>query len=50
MLKDLNPLQRIMAIAAGLMLLLPSTATDIVGLALFGVTAAWQLMSKKVKI
>ena len=50
MLKDLNPLQRIMAIAAGLMLLLPSTATDIVGLALFGVTAAWQLMAKRVKI
>ncbi len=50
MLKDLNPLQRIMAIAAGLMLLLPSTATDIVGLALFGVTAAWQLMAKRVKL
>ena len=50
MLSHLNPLQRILAIAAGLMLLLPTTVTDIVGIALFAVTAAWQIMAKKMRI
>ncbi len=43
----MNPVQRLMAILAGLMLLFPSTSTDIAGVALFAVVVAWQFMGKK---
>ncbi len=45
----MNPVQRLLAILAGLMLLFPSTSTDIAGVALFAAVVAWQFMGTKMK-
>ena len=47
MLKKLNPLQRIMTAAGGLLLIDPNTLTDIVGIALVAGVVIWQVFEQK---
>ena len=47
MLKKLNPLQRIMTAAGGLLLIDPNTLTDIVGIALVAGVVVWQVFERK---
>lgn len=47
MFVNLNIIQRLMVIIGGLGMLIPGTVTDIAGIALVGICAAWQLASKK---
>ncbi|MDO4960910.1 MAG: TRAP transporter permease [Eubacteriales bacterium] len=47
LLDDLNPLQRIMALLGGLTLLIPGTATDLIGIALVAALVVWQTAAKK---
>ncbi|MDO5139997.1 MAG: TRAP transporter permease [Eubacteriales bacterium] len=47
LLTGMNPLQRLAAVAAGLMLMLPSGPTDIAGVALFVLVFVWQTAQKK---
>ena len=47
MLKKLNPLQRIMTAAGGLLLIDPNTLTDVVGIALVAGVVIWQVFERK---
>lgn len=47
MLKKLNPLQRIMTAAGGLLLIDPNTLTDIIGIALVAGVVIWQVLEQK---
>ena len=47
LLKPMNPLQRILSAAGGLLLIVPGIVTDVMGLALVGAVAAMQIMEKK---
>ena len=47
LLKPMNPLQRILSAAGGLLLIVPGGVTDAIGLALVGTVAAMQIMEKK---
>ena len=47
MLTPLNPLFRIIAVCAGLMLIYPGTLTDIIGTAVTAVIFALQIMSRR---
>lgn len=47
MLKKLNPLQRIMTAAGGLLLIDPNTLTDVVGIALVAGVVIWQVFEQK---
>ena len=43
----MNPIQRIVAAAGGLCMIVPGLATDVVGIALCAVVAFWQYSQKK---
>ncbi len=43
----MNPVQRILSAAAGLLLIDPNTVTDIIGIALIALVIAWQIIQKK---
>ena len=43
----MNPIQRIICAAGGLLLIDPNTITDIIGIALIAVVLAWQFLQKK---
>ena len=47
MLTNMNPVQRIISGAAGILLIDPNGVTDIVGIALIAAVIAWQLLQKK---
>ncbi len=47
LLTHMNPVQRILAAAGGLLLIDPNPVTDIVGVVLLAVMFAWQLLQKK---
>lgn len=47
MLTELNILQRLIMIAGGLMLINPSTITDIAGIAVFALMIVWQMAASK---
>ena len=47
MFANMNPIQRILAVVGGLCMLIPGTMTDIIGIALVGVSVAWQMAGKK---
>ena len=47
LLKPMNPLQRLLSAAGGLLLIVPGIVTDVMGLALVGAVAAMQIMEKK---
>lgn len=47
MLTELNILQRLIMIAGGLLLINPSTMTDIVGIVVFVLMIAWQMAARK---
>ena len=47
MLTDLNILQRLIMIAGGLLLINPSTVTDIAGVAVFALMIVWQIAASK---
>ncbi|MBR1409092.1 MAG: TRAP transporter permease [Clostridia bacterium] len=40
--RDMNPLQRVITLAGGLMLIIPGITTDLCGIALVGIVFAWQ--------
>jgi len=44
---DMNVLVRIMSVVGGVLLIMPSTVTDLVGLALVIISILWQLIGKK---
>ena len=46
-LEHMNPLQRIIAAAGGLCMIVPGLATDLIGVALCAVVVFWQLSSRK---
>ena len=43
----MNPVQRVMAAAGGLLLIDPRVLTDIIGIALVAVVIGWQVFTKK---
>ncbi len=43
----MNPIQRILSIVGGLCLIVPGITTDIAGVALVGLSIAWQIFSRK---
>ncbi len=43
----MNPIQRIISAAAGLLLIDPNTVTDIIGIALIALVIVWQIFQKK---
>jgi len=43
----MNPVQRILSAAAGLLLIDPNTVTDIIGIALIALVIVWQIFQKK---
>ena len=47
LLKSMNPFERIVIAAGGLMMMVPGTVTDFVGVALFAVVVIFQLIGKK---
>ncbi len=47
MLRKLNPLQRILSAAGGLLLIDPNTITDVVGIALVAGVVVWQILEGK---
>lgn len=47
MLKRINPIQRIMSAAGGLLLIDPNTLTDIIGIALIAAVVVWQIFEDK---
>ena len=47
MITDMNPLQRIISICGGLMLMYPGTPSDIAGVVLVAIVFIWQKMSEK---
>lgn len=47
MFRHLNWFQRIVLLAAGLMLISPTTITDVIGLTIAGVMIAWQLIANR---
>ena len=49
MLRKLNPLQRILSAAGGLLLIDPNTITDIVGIALVAGVVVWQIFEGKTR-
>ena len=48
-LTDMNPIERIMSAAAGLLLIDPNLITDIVGIALISAVVVWQVIKKRQK-
>lgn len=47
LLKSMNPFERIVIAAGGLMMMVPGTVTDFIGVALFAVVVIFQLIGKK---
>lgn len=47
LLKSMNPFERIVIAAGGLMMMVPGTVTDFVGVALFAVVVIFQLIGRK---
>ncbi|MCI8455273.1 MAG: TRAP transporter permease [Lachnospiraceae bacterium] len=47
MFVNMNPIQRLLSVAGGLCMLIPGTVTDIIGIVLVGISAAWQISGKK---
>ncbi len=47
MFANMNPVQRLLSVVGGLCLIIPGTVTDIVGIALVGLSAVWQITAKK---
>lgn len=47
MIKRINPLQRILSAAGGLLLIDPNTLTDVIGIALIAVVVIWQVLENK---
>jgi len=43
----MNPLVRILFAAGGLLMLDPSTTTDLIGIVVFAAALAWQIISSK---
>ena len=47
LLRPMNPLVRILFAAGGLLMLDPSTVTDLAGIVVFAVALTWQILSAK---
>ena len=47
LLRPMNPLVRILFAAGGLLMLDPSTTTDLIGIVVFAAALAWQIISSK---
>ena len=47
MLTKMNPIQRILSAAAGLLLIDPGTITDVVGLCIIVAVIVWQIFDRK---
>lgn len=47
MIKRINPLQRILSAAGGLLLIDPNTLTDVIGIVLIAVVVIWQILENK---
>ena len=46
---EMNPVERIITMAGGLMLIIPGLATDLGGIALVGIVFLWQMMRRRAK-
>ena len=44
---EMNPFERIITMAGGLMLIIPGIATDLGGIALVGIVFLWQMMRRR---
>ncbi len=47
LMRPMNPLVRILFAAGGLLMMDPSTVTDLIGIVVFGVAFGWQILSSK---
>ena len=47
MLKDMNPVQRVLSVLGGLMLIYPGTITDVCGVLVVVLVGVWQQVQKK---
>ncbi|MBQ9807103.1 MAG: TRAP transporter permease [Clostridia bacterium] len=47
MLRKMNPIQRILAVAGGLLLIIPGILTDVIGLSIIAAVIVWQIVQKK---
>jgi TRAP-type uncharacterized transport system fused permease subunit len=47
LLTNMNPIQRVLSAAGGLLLIDPNNFTDVIGIALIAVTVIWQILQKR---
>ena len=47
LLTNMNPIQRVLSAAGGLLLIDPNSFTDVIGIALIAVIVIWQILQKR---